>query len=66
MKSQVLTMTDLSILPTIAIVIFVAVFVGAIVRAFRPSARLAYETRALAPLEDDEQYATAAGTSDGK
>jgi cbb3-type cytochrome oxidase subunit 3 len=54
MKSEILTRTDLLFLPELSLVLFLMVFVGAIVWILRPGARAAYERRARLPLVDDE------------
>ena len=54
MKSEILSRTDLLFLPELSLVLFVLVFVGAIVWILRPGARAAYERRAQLPLCDDE------------
>jgi cbb3-type cytochrome oxidase subunit 3 len=54
MKSEILSRTDLLLLPELSLALFLAVFVGAVVWMFRPGARADYERRAQLPLRDDE------------
>ena len=53
MKSDILSLTDLSLLPELSLLIFLAVFVGAVVWIFRPGSRQAYARRAQLALDDD-------------
>ena len=52
MKAEILSATDLTILPEISVLIFVGVFLGAIYRAYRPSAKTAYDHLARLALDD--------------
>lgn len=54
MKSEILSRTDLLFLPELSLVLFVLLFVGAIVWIYRPGASADYERRAQLPLCDDE------------
>ena len=54
MKSEILSRTDLLLLPELSLALFILVFVGAIAWMFRPGARADYERRAQLPLHDDE------------
>jgi cbb3-type cytochrome oxidase subunit 3 len=54
MKSEILSRTDLLLLPELSLVLFVLVFVGALLWIFRPGAAAAYEGRSQLPLRDDE------------
>lgn len=52
MKAEILSATDLTILPEISVLIFVGVFLGAIYRAYRPSAKTAYDHLARLAIDD--------------
>ncbi len=54
MKNEILSRTDLLFLPELSLLIFVAIFVGALVWIFRPGAAAAYHSRSQLPLRDDE------------
>jgi len=54
MKSDILSRTELLFLPELSLLIFMLVFIGALVWIFRPGAAKAYERRAQLPLVDDE------------
>jgi cbb3-type cytochrome oxidase subunit 3 len=54
MKSDILSRTDLLLLPELSLVLFALVFVGALVWIFRPGSASAYAKRAQLPLRDDE------------
>lgn len=60
MKSEILSRTDLLLLPELSLVLFVLVFVGAVFWIFRPGSAAAYERRAQLPLDDDEITTTRA------
>ena len=53
MKSFALSRTDLLVLPEIALVLFLMVFVGALIWIFRPGSKNTYDRRSLLPLTDD-------------
>lgn len=61
MKQWVLSRTDLLLLPEISLVIFVGIFVGALVWMFRPGSRQFYQRCRFMALEHDEME-----TSDGQ
>jgi len=52
MKSDVLSFSEFAYLAEISLVIFMAVFLGAIVWMFRPGAKQAYTACAQLPLDD--------------
>ena len=52
MKSEILSLSEYAYLAEISIVIFMAVFLGAIYWMFRPGAKAAYAARAQMPLDD--------------
>jgi cbb3-type cytochrome oxidase subunit 3 len=52
MKADLLSRTELLILPEISVILFVAVFVGFAIWAYRPGARAAFARQALMPLDD--------------
>ncbi|MCA9652108.1 MAG: cbb3-type cytochrome c oxidase subunit 3 [Myxococcales bacterium] len=54
MKNEILSRTDLLFLPELSLVLFLLIFVGALVWIFRPGAKAAYERRSRLPLLDDE------------
>lgn len=54
MKNEILSRTDLLVLPELSLLLFMLIFAGALVWIFRPGARAAYERRARLPLVDDE------------
>jgi len=54
MKNEILSRTDLLFLPEISLVIFVAIFVGALVWIFRPGSAATYRSRSRLPFSDDE------------
>jgi cbb3-type cytochrome oxidase subunit 3 len=54
MKSEILSRTDLLLLPELSLVLFLLVFVGALVWIFRPGSAAAYARRSQLPLVDDE------------
>lgn len=54
MKNEILSRTDLLLLPELSLLIFMAIFVGTLVWIFRPGATAAYERRSRLPLADDE------------
>lgn len=53
MKSDILSATDLAILPQIAVVLFVTVFLVALYRVLRPSAKEYYAEIAKIAIEED-------------
>lgn len=55
MKSLILSRTDLLFLPEIALVIFVAIFVGALVLVLRPGAKQAYSRFRFMALDEGDQ-----------
>ncbi len=50
---DVLALSDFAWLGSVAIVIFVTVFVGALIWMFRPGSKQAYAVRSRMPLTDD-------------
>ncbi len=56
MKAEVLSRTDLLFLPEIALVVFMAVFVGALWLVLRPGAKQAYARHGLIPLDGHEPH----------
>lgn len=54
MKNDILSRTELLFLPELSLVIFLLIFVGALLWIFRPGAAAAYERRSRLPLVDDE------------
>ncbi|GEM_PF-1262500 len=52
MKSEILSLSEYAYLAEISLVLFVGVFVGAVVWMFRPGAKVAYEAMAKMPLDD--------------
>ena len=54
MKADILSRTDLLFLAEFSVVLFVAVFVGAALWAFRSGAKAEYQARAYLPLDDGE------------
>ncbi len=55
MKSLVLSRTDLLFLPEIALFIFFAIFVGALVLVLRPGAKEAYARFRFMALDESDQ-----------
>lgn len=53
MKREILSNTDLLVLPELTLFIFLAIFVGALVWMYRPGSREFYDRRGRMPLEDD-------------
>ncbi|MBX7078897.1 MAG: cbb3-type cytochrome c oxidase subunit 3 [Nannocystaceae bacterium] len=53
MKAEVLSRTDLLFLPEIALVVFMAVFVGALWLVLRPGAKQAYARHGFIPLDNE-------------
>ena len=53
MKSDILSLTDLAVLPELSLFIFLAVFAGAVAWIYRPGSRQAYARRAQLALDDD-------------
>jgi cbb3-type cytochrome oxidase subunit 3 len=51
-KAELLSHTDLSVFPEVALVLFATVFCAAILWIFRPGARAAYAARSAMPLDD--------------
>ncbi|MEX1362850.1 MAG: cbb3-type cytochrome c oxidase subunit 3 [Nannocystaceae bacterium] len=54
MKHEILSRTDLLFLPELSLLVFLAIFVGAIVWILRPGSTAEYARRAQLPLVDDE------------
>ena len=54
MKNEILSRTDLLLLPELSLVLFLLIFVGTLLWIFRPGARATYQRRAQLPLVDDE------------
>ncbi|MBK6918162.1 MAG: hypothetical protein IPH07_12240 [Deltaproteobacteria bacterium] len=55
MKSEILSRTELLFLPEIALVLFVAVFVGALYLVLRPGAKQAYANQRFLALDADDR-----------
>lgn len=66
MKSDILSMSEYAYLAEISIVIFMAVFLGALYWIFRPGAKQAYAARATMPLDDENpvEYLAPTGGED--
>lgn len=52
MKSEVLTNSGLSILPTVAMVLFVLVFIGVVIWTFKKSNNEVFKASEQIPLDD--------------
>lgn len=55
MKQMVLSRTDLLFLPEVALVLFVAVFLGALWLVLRPGAKQAYASHRFMALDDADR-----------
>ena len=53
MKSDLISRTELLVLPEITLILFCLLFLGAVFWIFRPGAREAYAERSLMPLDDE-------------
>lgn len=53
MKREILSNTDLLVLPELTLFIFLAIFVGALLWIYRPGSRDFYDRRGRMPLEED-------------
>jgi cbb3-type cytochrome oxidase subunit 3 len=58
MKALIISRTDLLLLPEVAFVIFVSVFVGALWLVLRPGAKAAYARHASMALDESEREDT--------
>lgn len=52
MKSAILTQTDFLLLPLVSVVLFTAIFLGAVAWILRPEAREVYARRSRMPLDE--------------
>jgi len=59
--SDIMSAMGLSLYPTVAMIFFLAVFAGVLVRVFRPSARAEMDAAARLPLSDDSTAHTTPG-----
>ena len=55
MKAYVLSRTDLLLLPEIGLVLFLAIFAGALWLVLRPGAKQAYSSHRFMALDEDDQ-----------
>ena len=53
MKRELLSSLDSTVLPELAVLIFITVFILSVIWMYRPGAREFYAQRALLPLDDD-------------
>jgi len=54
MKKEVIASMDMSILPTIGLLLFLAVFIGVFLWSFRKGSDLTYEEAGLKALDDGD------------
>lgn len=53
MKAETLSQTDVMILPLIAVVLFVGIFIAAVAWVFRPGGKVVYARHEALPFDDE-------------